>query len=167
MKLLTVTLAAVSLVAISSADLKSEITLANGMITKAMMKGDMKALESVLRASVTSDFKYTEAGRTMNFDQMWTTMKASMSSMKCTMAKATETMVKEKGKMGTSVEMNHMMGTMMGADKKQHTMTFDGTSNNTYMKVGKQWKMSKMVVGKSSMMMDGKPMDMSKMGGGK
>ena len=167
MKLLTVTLAAVSLVAISSADLKSEVTAMNNKITAAMMKGDMKTLESVMKSGVTADFKYVEAGKTMSFDQMWTTMKASMSSMKCTMAKATMSGLKEKGKMGTGMENHHMMGTMMGPDKKSHKMSFDGTSTNTYMMVGKSWKMSKMVWGKSKMMMDGKPMDMSKMGGGK
>ena len=165
MKLLTVTLAAVSLVAISSADLKSEVTAMNNKVTAAMMKGDMKTLESVMKGGVTADFMYVEGGKSMNFSQMWTTMKASMSSMKCTMATAKMSGLKEKGKMGTGMESHHMMGTMMGKDKKTHKMSFDGTSTNTYVMVGKSWKMSKMAWGKSTMMMDGKPLDMSKMGG--
>jgi hypothetical protein len=54
---------------------------------------------------------------------------------------------------------------MMGPDKKSHTMSFSGTSTNTYVKVKGKWLMSVMSWGKSTMMMDGKPMDPSKMGG--
>lgn len=166
MKLLTVTLAAVSLVAVSNADLRSDINAMNGRIGSAMVKGDMKALDAMMKAGMTKDFKYIEGGKTMTYDQMMVQMKASMSSMKCTSAVAKLLTLKEKGNMATSTESHVMKGTMPpGADKKVHTMSFVGTSTNTYVKVGKDWKMSKMSWGKSTMMMDGKPMDMSKMGG--
>ena len=167
MKLLTVTFAAVSLVAISSADLKSDVTSISSKVTGAIMKGDMKSLESVMRSIVTADFKYVEGGKTMTFDQMWKPMKASMSGIRCTMAKSTVSGLKEKGNMATGVETHHMMGTMIGADKKSHKLTVDGTSTNTYMMVGKSWKMSKRVTGENKMTIDGKTIDMAKMGGGK
>jgi hypothetical protein len=37
-----------------------------------------------------------------------------------------------------------------------HKMTFDGVSENTYVKIGKTWKMSKMRWIKQSTMIDGK-----------
>lgn len=165
MKILTVTFAALSLVAVSNADLRSDINAMNLKIGKAMVKGDMKALDAMFKAGMTSDFKYEEGGKTMTYDQMMAQMKASMSSLKCTSAVAKLRTLKEKGNMGTSTESHMMKGTMTGPDKKPHSMTMSGMSTNTYVKVGKMWKMSKMSWGKSTMMMDGKPMDMSKMGG--
>ena len=58
MKLLTVTFAALSLVAVSNADLRSDINAMNLKIGKAMVKGDMKALDAMFKAGMTSDFKY-------------------------------------------------------------------------------------------------------------
>ncbi len=166
MKLLTVTFAALSLVAVSNADLRSDINAMNLKIGKAMVKGDMKALDAMFKPGMTKDFKYEEGGKTMTYDQMMAQMKASMSAMKCTSAVAKLVTLKEKGNMGTSTESHVMTGTMTGGpDKKLHKVSFSGMSTNTYVKVGKMWKMSKMSWGKSTMMMDGKPMDMSKMGG--
>ena len=102
----------------------------------------------------------------MTYSQMMEQMKANMSAMKCTSAVAKLVTLKEKGNTATSTESHVMKGTTMGADKKSHTMSFSGMSTNTYVKVGKDWKMSRMSWGKSTMMMDGKAMDMSKMGGG-
>ena len=84
MKLFAVTLAAFSIVAISSADLKSEINSMNSKIHMAMKKGDMKTCSAIMKAGVTKDFKYIEGGKTMTFDQMMEQMKASMSMMKLT-----------------------------------------------------------------------------------
>lgn len=165
MKLFAVTLAALSLVAISSADLKSEINSMNSKIHAAMVKGDMKACGAIMKAGTTKDFKYIEGGKTMTFDQMFAQMKGSMAAMKLTKATTSVISVKEKGSMGTSVEKHTMEGTMTGPDKKSHKMSFSGVSTNTYTKVGKTWMLKVMNWGKSTMLMDGKPMDMSKMGG--
>lgn len=165
MKLFAVTLAAFSIVAISSADLKSEINSMNSKIHTAMKKGDMKGCGMIMKSGVTKDFKYIEGGKTMTFDQMFEQMKASMSAMKLTNASTKVMSVKEKGSMGTSVEKHIMEGTITGPDKKSHKMSFSGVSTNTYVKVGKAWMLKVMNWGKSEMLMDGKPMDMSKMGG--
>jgi len=49
---------------------------------------------------------------------------------------------------------------MVGQDKKTHTMTFTGTSADTYVKQGGTWKMSKMAWIKQTATMDGKPIKM-------
>lgn len=165
MKLFSVIVVGVSFAAISSADLKSEINSMNSKIHVAMKKGDMKSLHSIMKSGVTKDFKYIEDGKTMTFDQMFEQMKGSMAMMKLTNATTKVVSVKEKGTMGSSVEKHVMAGTMTGPDKKTHKMSFSGMSTNTYTKVGKAWMLKVMSWGKSEMMMDGKPMDMSKMGG--
>ena len=167
MKLIAVSFAALSLVAISSADLRSDIKQMNAVVGNAMVKGDMKMLSKVIKAGVTNDFTYVEQGKTMTCDQMLETMKAGFSQMKTTSAKTEIVSLKEKGNSGMATEKHMMTGTMTGPDKKTHKMSYVGTSTETYVKVGKEWKMSKMVWGMEKMMMDGKPMDMSKMAGGK
>ncbi|MEI8281441.1 MAG: nuclear transport factor 2 family protein [Armatimonadota bacterium] len=144
MKLITAVVAVLGLVAVSAADLKSDINAMNLKIGKAMVKGDMKALDAMFNAGMTKDFKYEEGGKTMTYAQMMEQMKASMATMKCTSAVAKLVTLKEKGNSATSTESHVMKGTTMGADKKSHTMSFSGMSTNTYVKVGKDWKMSKM-----------------------
>ena len=164
MKLFSVILVGVSFAAISSADLKSEINSMNSKIHAAMKKGDMKSLGMIMKAGVTKDFKYIEDGKTMTFDQMFEQMKGSLSMMKLTKASTQVVSVKEKGTMGTSVEKHVMAGTMTGPDKKTHKVSFSGVSTNSYTKAGKAWMLKVMSWGKSEMLMDGKPVDMSKMG---
>jgi hypothetical protein len=165
MKKFSLAVAAIALVAVSSADLRSEINAMNAKIHVAMKKGDMKTCGAIMKAGLTKDFKYIEEGKTMTFDQMFEQMKASMSMMKLTKVSTSILSLKEKGAMGTSVEKHVMEGTMTGPDKKSHKISFSGNSTNTYKKIGKAWMMSVMSWGKNTMMMDGKPMDMSKMGG--
>ena len=165
MKLFTVSLALVGITGLANADLRSEITTMNTKICQMMMKGDMKSLDAMMKAGMTSNFQYVEGGKTMTYAQMFEQMKASMSMMKCTSATSKLASLKQNGKTATSVEKHMMAGTMTGPDKKPHKMSFSGTSTNTYVLSGKMWKMSKMSWGESKMMMDGKPMDPSKMGG--
>lgn len=165
MKYAALTLAVLALAAFSTADLKSEIKDGNTKIHHAMIKGDMKVLEAVMKAVVTKDFKHIENGQTQNFAQMFAQMKGSFAMMKVTSAKTDVMSVKEKGNGGTASEKHMMGGTMTTPDKKTHKITFTGVSNNTYVKVNGKWKMSVMSWGKSTMTMDGKTMDPSKMGG--
>ena len=137
----------------------------NTKIGAAMVKGDMKALESMIKAGVTSDFKYIENGQTQTFAQMMEQMKGSFKTMKVTSAKVDLVSLKEKGNSATSAEKHVMLANMTGPDKKSHKISFTGTSTNTYVKVKGKWMMSVMNWGKSVMTMDGKPMDMSKAGG--
>lgn len=167
MKSLTVTLAVVGLVAISSADsLRDQINASNKKIGKCMEKKDMDGFAKACKAGMTKDFKYMEGGQTMTFDQMFAQMKASFQQL-TTVSSATSSIVKltQKGDSATCLTKHVMKGTMMGPDKKKHTFEMGGTSTDVYKKVGKEWKMASMSWVNGDMKMDGKKMDPSKMGG--
>lgn len=159
--LLTLTL---SLTAASHADsLRTQVEASNKAIHKAMMKKDFTELAKVMRAAVTSDFKYVEAGNTMNFDQMMSNMKAGLGSLKTvTTARSVILNLKSTGTKATGTTTHTMGGTMVGPDKKSHVMAFMGTSNDSYVKRGSSWKLSKMVWTANTMTMDGKPYDPTK-----
>lgn len=167
MKTFAVGLAVVGLVTMASADsLRSQIEAMDKKISSAMKKKDMKAFEKYVRAGVTSDFKYSEDGHSMTFDEMLATMKQSFAQMG-TVTQATSKILslKEKGGNATA-ECKHMMAwTMVTPDKKTHKMSMVGTSTDVYKKVGKDWKMSSMSWKNGEMKMDGKKVDPSKMGG--
>jgi hypothetical protein len=167
MKIFALSMAALSFAAISSADLRSEIKEMDAVVGNAMIKGDMKMLSKAIKAGVTNDFTYVEQGRSMTCDQMLETMKAGLSQMKTTSARTQIVSLKEKGNSAMAVEKHMMAGMMTGPDKKTHKMSYVGTSTETYVKVGKEWKMSKMVWGMDKMMLDGKPMNPGKMAAGK
>ena len=164
MRLFAVTLAAVGFAAISSSDLRSEIKDMNAQMGNAMRRGDMKAITAIIKAGCTKDFSYVEAGKSSNMDQMLTNMKAGLSAMKTTSAKASLLTLKEKGSNAVATEKHEVAGIMTDKNKKTHRIVFIGTSTDTYVKVGKEWKMSKMEWTANKMTMDGKPMDPSKMG---
>ena len=165
MKLVTLSIAVLGLVAFSSADLKSEINTMNTKICAAMVKADFKAFEALVKNGVTSDFKYMEAGRTQTYSQMMEHMKGSFGQMKLSSAKASIVSLKQKGDGAVSVEKHVMLGSMTGPDKKSHKITMTGNSTNTYKKVKGKWLMSVMSWGVMDMTMDGKKVDPSKMGG--
>jgi len=155
------TLAAVCLVGAASAraDLRSDIDMMNKKVHAAMMKRDITAFVKVVKPRVTSDFKHIENGQTMSFDQMVETMKMSFQSMsKITKSTSKVLTLKVKGNVGTTTETHSMTGVMKGEDNKTHTMTFSGTTTNTYRKEGGVWKMSVMKWTSQKMAMDGKPM---------
>lgn len=167
MKAITVSLTLVGLVAFASADsLKEQINASGVKIGNAMKKKDMKAFEKIVKAGVTSDFKYIENGQSMTFDQMFQMMKSSFTMMdKVTTAENKILSLKESGKSATAKVRHTMAGTMKLQDNKVHKFTMTGVSHDTYKKVGKEWKMSIMDWKESKMTMDGKPFDPTKMGG--
>src|SRR5690348_7845385 len=89
--------------------LKSEIHKMNGPIRKAMMKKDINGFAKVVKGGVTSDFKYSEDGRAMTFDQMLDGMKQGF-SMYSKITKADTKVMKctEKGTAGMAIE-QHIM----------------------------------------------------------
>lgn len=138
--------------------LQAHVATADRTIDRLMMAKDVKGLKKTLQAGVTSDFKYVEGGQTQSFEAMSANMTMgilSMKSLRKVEAKAIS--VKEKGSTGTVMTMHLMEGTTIGADKKPHTLTFSGTSEDTYVKQGGKWKLSRMAWVKQSMTMDGKP----------
>ena len=167
MKAVAVLVSCVAVIATAQADsLKADIAKANKAIHKAMMKGDMDALAKSMKAGMTSDFVYVENGQKQTADQMLQNMKMGMSQMgKITMADSKIMEVMEKGNTGTSKTKHMMSSSMKGPDKKTHKMAFTGVSHDSYVKKNGKWMMSKMVWVSQTTTLDGKPMDMSKMGG--
>jgi len=148
--------------------LKSQIHKMNGPISKVMMKKDIDGFKKIVQNSVTPDFKYSEDGRSMSFDQMVDGMKQGFAMYsKVTSAKTKVVSVKEKGNDGTAVEQHTMKGITMGPDKKSHKVVFVGTSNETYKKVNGKWLMATMEMKTDKLTMDGKAMPMPNMGQGK
>jgi hypothetical protein len=162
MKLLAI--AALSSALLSQApapSLRSEVETSNRVFERIMLARDGKAFRRYVKAGVTPDFKHVENGQSMNADQTCAMMEAGIRQYK-KMTKATSKIVsvKESGNKGTAVIEHHTEGTVAGPDGKAHSMVFTGTVTNTYVKQGGRWKMSRMVWGKSTMKMDGKPMRM-------
>jgi hypothetical protein len=158
----------ISIAGLSQAEsLKSFADRLNKQMVSAMLKKDMNAVEKILKANLTKDFKYTEDNRTMDMKTMFEQMKMGLGSMnKITRVVAKGSNFKEKGNSGSCKATHMFEGTMMGPDKKTHKMTMSGDTVETYVKVGGKWKMKTMVWSNSKMLMDGKPMDPSMMGGG-
>ncbi len=167
MKALAIAISLVTLSSLAQAEsARAEIERVNTSIGHAMVKKDFKGLDKIMKSHMTSDFKYTEAGQTQTYDQMFANIKQGLGMYsKVTKAKATIKTFKQKGNSAWALTSHSMAGTVMGQDKKPHKMTFNGDAAETYVKQGKTWKMSKMEWGKNAMLMDGKPFDPSKMGG--
>lgn len=123
-----------------------------------MKKKDFATLSKQMKAGTTSDFKYTEEGKTQTFDQMMQNMKMGLGMMnKLTVCSTKLLTLKEKGDKAVATNQHMMVGTMTAPDKKTHTMSFSGVSENTYVKQGGKWKMASMTWKSMKQTMDGKP----------
>jgi hypothetical protein len=114
----------------------------------------------------TDDFTYTEMGQQQNKKDALKQMKAMFKTSKTIDSKTTVKSSKVTGNTGVC----QCVGTfkavmMMPNDKKYHKMTGTEYDTQTWVKVGKTWKLSKIVQTKTAnMKLDGKPFDPSKMG---
>jgi hypothetical protein len=161
MKALTLGIALLGVICFAQADdAKAQIEAGNKVIHQAMMKKDLVALEKAFRASCTKDFVYMENGQKQNFETMLNNMKMGISSMKkITKAGSKILTLKVKGNTAVGTTEHTMEGIMPpGDDKKEHKMGFGGVAEETYVKKGGKWMMSKMVWKSQKMTMDGKPM---------
>lgn len=166
MKALALTLLALGAFVVAQASgLRASIEASNKKIHTAMKKKDFVALDRIFKAGMTKDFTYVENGKTETYDVMMQGVKMGLGQMQKVSEVSTKIVsVKEKGNVGTCTAMHTMAGTVVGTDKKKHAMSFSGTAVETYVKVGKDWKMSKMEWKASKMLMDGKPMPMATAG---
>jgi hypothetical protein len=160
MKVLSVAVALIGILAFAQADeVRSQIEASNKAISSMMLKKDLPGLEKAMKAGLTKNFVYIENGKSQNFTQMFENMKMGISSMKkITVASTKILSLKQKGNVVTCSMSHTMGGTMDGPDKKEHTSVFSGVADETYVKEGGKWKMSKMVWKSTKMTMDGKPM---------
>jgi hypothetical protein len=146
--------------------LKSMILKNDALSKKALMAKDMAAFKKSMQPYITADFKYIEAGRTMNFDQMLAGMKQGTGSLqKITDVVSKLIKLNEKEDKATAEMTRSMTGTVPGPDKKMHKLTMSGKTVETYVKQGGKWKLAIMDWKSSEMIMDGKKMDPSQMGG--
>lgn len=162
MKALALTMLALGAFVVAQASgLRASIEASNKKIQTAMMKKDFATLDKIFKAGMTKDFRYVENGKTEAYDVMMQGIKMGFGQMqKITTVKTKIMTLNEKGNGGTCTSEHTMAGTMVGEDKKKHSMSFTGASVETYVKVGKDWKMSKMEWKATKMTMDGKPMPM-------
>ena len=156
--------ASIIVVSAQAATLKSSILEMNKKVCAALVKGDFKAFEKITRAGVTKNFVYSENGKTESYDEMLKQVKQSMSMGKVTSASSTLVKLDIKGNSATGSTTHTMKMVTKGSDKKNHTMVVTGKSVEVYVKVGNDWKMSKMTWVSSKMTMDGKALDPTKMG---
>lgn len=148
----------------ANADFKKYVAGIIPKIARALESSDVKFFDSIS----TPDFTEVEGGKSYSkadaLKEM-KSMKAMVKSTKCTMTMTSAKLVGDKG----ISEAHGSLHTVMKPDKsgKSHTMDIEFWSKQTWVKSGNGWKMQKLEDTKpSKMKMDGKPMDMSKMGGG-
>jgi ketosteroid isomerase-like protein len=160
-----------SLLAFASAQaqsLRASITTTNTQVANAMKKKDFAALNKAIKGTVTPNFVYVENGQKQNVDQMLANMKMGIGMMKkVTVAQAKVLSLKEKGNTGVAKAQHTIGGLIPGPDGKTQTMVVTGTVEETYVKQGGKWKMSKMHWLSQKMTMNGKPFDPAAMGGGR
>lgn len=142
----------------SAQSLRAQIDASNKVVTKFLMAKDVKGFGNYMKGRVTPGFTYVEAGQTSNFQQMVAGMESGLGMMKKMIkAEAHTVKLREKGNTATATSYHEMTGTITGPDKKPHTMSYSGTSEDTYVRQGGKWKMSKMAWIKDTMLVDGKP----------
>lgn len=145
------------------ADFKKWYTAGLPQMKKAMEGKDLAFFEKCS----TADFTYTSGGRTskkkeamVGLKQMFDQTKSLKYTFKITGFKKT------KSGMVVTLTNHYEMTMMPGPDKKTHVMVMDQPSRETWKKSGKTWLLTNITdVGTGKATMDGKPFDMSKMGG--
>jgi hypothetical protein len=158
---------ALSAIAGPQDEFRNQMNALSKKYEKAMLKKDLKTFEKLLNASTTKDFKHIENGKSMDRAEMVKMMKSSIAQFqKVTKFKSKFMSVQLTGNKANCTVFNIMEGTMVGPDKKKHTMSFSGNTEEKFEKVGGKWLMKSMEWKTMESRMDGKPVAMPS-GGGK
>jgi hypothetical protein len=161
MKAFVVFFVAFSLVGLGRADLKSELKASNAKLDAAMRAKDLKGLESLMRGSVSSDFRFFQDGKSQDFKTFIGNLTASIAMMETVTVASTRVLgLTIDGAKGSSQVEHTLAGTMKTPDKKVHTTRWVGTFAESYRKVGGQWKTVKISTTSQKYWMDGKPVKM-------
>ncbi len=140
-------------------DFRNQMNRQSKKYEAAMLKKDIKAFGKLLDMYTTKNFVYKENGQSMTKKQMFDQMSMSVKGFqKVTKFKSRILTAQVQGNKATCTVSNLMEGTMMGPDKKKHTMSFGGNTVETFVKEGKTWKMSVMEWKTMEMKQDGKVM---------
>lgn len=148
-----------------TADFKKFMTGFLPKLQKAFEKMDVKFFEDF----TTDDFTETMMGRTMKKKESMDSMRAQVATTKSMSAKFKLLSASAKNGVGTSTSQGWfvMVSKPTPQDKKTHKLEMEMVEKETWVKVGKTWKLKKLEqVGQMKMKMDGKPMDPNAMGGG-
>jgi len=147
-----------TLAALSQADIKAELDASNKKLDQAFRAKDLKKIEDLMKATVTSNFKYVEAGKTQDFKTFIGNLKASIAMMeKITSSTSRVLALKQTGDKASGKVEHTIVSTMKTPDKKTHATTWTGTFTEEYRKVGGKWKTSKIVPISQKYLVDGKP----------
>jgi hypothetical protein len=139
--------------------LKAQIASSDKTVDKLFLAKDMKGFATFMKAGVTSNFVYEEDGHSMSFDKMCQVMTMSFTRMqKVTQADSKTIDLLETGNTAVATTYHAMAAVMSGSDKKNHKLTYTGTSKDTYIKQGGKWKLSKMAWSNDKTLIDGKPL---------
>lgn len=140
-------------------DFRNQMNRQSKKYETAMLKKDIKAFGKLLDMYTTKNFVYKENGQSMTKKQMFDQMSMSVKGFqKVTKFKSRILTAQVQGNKATCTVSNLMEGTMIGPDKKKHTMSFGGNTVETFVKEGKTWKMSVMEWKTMEMKQDGKVM---------
>ena len=124
-------------------DFRNQMNRQSKKYETAMLKKDIKACGNLLDMYTTKNFVYKENGQSMTKKQMFDQMSMSVKGFqKVTKFKSRILTAQVQGNKATCTVGNLMEGTMIGPDKKKHTMSFGGNTVETFVKEGKTWKMS-------------------------
>jgi hypothetical protein len=150
---------AVTLGSASAQSLRSQIEASNKRVGKYLMAKDVKGFAKYMKGRVAPGFKYMEQGHAMGFDQMCRTMEMGLGQMQSmNRADAKLLTVKEKGNTAVSTSRHTMIGQTRDNKGRPHTLSFVGTSQDTYAKRGGKWRLTKMAWLQQTMLLDGKPL---------
>jgi len=161
-KTLSIIVVALAVAGVASAEnLRGMIRTMDKKIHHAFMTRNGDEFEKITRAGVTSDFKYTENGKTMTYDEMLAEMKQSFGMMvKMESADSKTLSLSQHGDEATARTQHRMVSIVNGPDKKTHKMVYSGVSKDGYRKEDGQWKLASMEWVSEKMTMDGKPAHM-------
>lgn len=161
MKKISVLLSLIAVVGLAHADLRSDIIAANKRLEKAAMAKDIKAAETIMKETMTSNFKYMQDGKAQDLKTFMGNYTASIAMTDKVTSHSTRIIsLKETGNKATAELEKKMTGTLKMPDKKPHTMDWTGVFTEEYRKVGGKWKTAVMTAGKQKFLMDGKPAKM-------
>jgi hypothetical protein len=154
-------LSLIAVAGLSHADLRSQINAARRKLEKAATAKDIKGAEADMKETMTSDFKYVQAGKTQDLKTFIGNFTATIAMMeKVTSSSSRIISLKESGNKGSGKIELLMTGTMKTPDKKTHTIDWTGAFTEEYRKVGGKWKTAAMTAGAQKFLMDGKPAKM-------
>jgi len=150
-----------SIAGICRADLKAELNASNKKLDAAMRAKDLKGLESLMRRSVSSDFKFFQDGKSQDFKTFIGNLTMSIAMMESVTVASTRVLgLTVDGAKGSSQVEHTLAGTMKTPDKKVHSTRWVGVFAESYRKVGGRWKTVKISTTSQKYWMDGKPVNM-------